>query len=163
VSGPVTAGGSPDPLPSELLEPSGVAAWVIRPADLDRLGVLTTAPRVLTADGRDPDEPELPAPGCAHDDTVDGPASPPSGPQSNELPPLHRLDPLGRYRPDSDGCWPEDAVTLTYTELRRLVALHLDLARQGMPNTNPWGWVKQRARATLDGEIPILVSEVLDT
>jgi hypothetical protein len=58
--------------------------------------------------------------------------------------------------------WPDDAVTLTYAELRRLVALHLDLARNQMPNTQPWGWVKERARAMRDGETPLLLSEVME-
>lgn len=58
--------------------------------------------------------------------------------------------------------WPDDAVLLTYAELRALVALHLDLAREQMPNTQPWGWVKERARAMRDGETPLLLSEVME-
>jgi hypothetical protein len=57
--------------------------------------------------------------------------------------------------------WPDDAVLLTYAELRSLIALHLDLARNQMPNTQPWGWVKERARAMRDGETPLLLSEVM--
>lgn len=53
-------------------------------------------------------------------------------------------------RPHPDA-WPDDAVLLTYRELRRLVALHLDRyhADDGA------------ARAVLDGDVPLRVSEVL--
>jgi hypothetical protein len=53
-------------------------------------------------------------------------------------------------RPHPDA-WPDDAVLLTYGELRRLVALHLDRyhADDGA------------ARAMLDGDVPLRVSEVL--
>lgn len=58
--------------------------------------------------------------------------------------------------------WPDDAVLLTYAELRRLVAFHLDQAWQGMPNRDPWLWVRRRAAAMRDGETPLLLAEVMD-
>lgn len=58
--------------------------------------------------------------------------------------------------------WPDDAVTVTYGELRRLVALHLDLTWQGMPHTEPWAWVRARAGAIRDGEAPLLLAEVME-
>jgi hypothetical protein len=47
--------------------------------------------------------------------------------------------------------WPDDAVTLTYPELRRLVALHLD--RYCEPGSG---------RAMREGDVPLRLSEVLD-
>lgn len=87
----------------------------------------------------------------------------PVDPENTPAPP--RRDGLAGdpHRPlPSSGAWPDDAVLLTYSELRRLVALHLDLAQQGMPNTKPWWWIKDRARAMRDGETPLLVSEVME-
>jgi hypothetical protein len=54
-------------------------------------------------------------------------------------------------RPSLDA-WPDDAVLLTYAELRRLVSLHLERynADEGA------------ARAVLEGDVPLRVSEVLD-
>ncbi len=72
-----------------------------------------------------------------------------------------QADADGRYRPSGDS-WPEDGITLTYGELRRLIALHLDQAWQGMPHHQPWGWVRARATAMRDGETPLLLSEVLE-
>lgn len=54
-------------------------------------------------------------------------------------------------RPRLDS-WPDDAVTLRYTELRQLVALHLDACPD----------CAGHARAMRDGETPLRVSEVLD-
>lgn len=66
------------------------------------------------------------------------------------------------HRPvPSANAWPDDAVLVTYGELRRLVALHLDLARQGMPRDRPWDWVAMRAEAVGSGEVPLLLSEIL--
>lgn len=58
--------------------------------------------------------------------------------------------------------WPDDAVLLTYAELRALVSLHLDLCRETMPGVAPWDWIKDRARAMRDGETPLLLSEVME-
>lgn len=58
--------------------------------------------------------------------------------------------------------WPDDAVLLTYAELRRLVALHLDVCRQSMPREKPWEWITLRADSVRDGMTPLLVAEVLD-
>jgi hypothetical protein len=52
-------------------------------------------------------------------------------------------------RPHSDS-WPDDAVLLRYAELRRLVSLHL--GRYGDARS---------ARAMLDGDVPLRLSEVL--
>jgi hypothetical protein len=52
-------------------------------------------------------------------------------------------------RPRLDA-WPDDAVLLTYRELRRLIAVHLEQHDAG-----------EAARAMLDGEAPLRVSEVL--
>jgi hypothetical protein len=136
-----------EPLPSELLEPSGVAAWVLRPVDLDRLGVLTAEPyqRPLTVDGRDPDELELPTPGAAPDPTVDAPS-----------------DPLAAYRPDPQGVWPDTHLTLSYGELRRLIALHLAQLAATMPRDRPWLYADARAKAMADGETPLRLREVME-
>lgn len=58
--------------------------------------------------------------------------------------------------------WPDDAVLLTYAELRRLVALHLDVCRRSMPRDKPWEWMALRSTAVRDGEVPLLIAEVLD-
>jgi hypothetical protein len=58
--------------------------------------------------------------------------------------------------------WPDDAVTVTYAELRRLVALHLELCSATMPRDKPWDWMRMRAGAVRDGEAPLLLSEVMD-
>lgn len=91
-----------------------------------------------------------------------GPAEPRCGVEGCRIPGEHRHLPLSHRPLLAANAWPDDALTLTYAELRRLVALHLDLARQGMPNTSPWAWVAERARAVRDGEVPLLVAEVLD-
>jgi hypothetical protein len=108
-------------------------------------------------------EPERPLPGLS-----DSPAGRPPPPvRPSIIPP----EELSRVRPwDGDAhrpvpaanAWPDDAVLLTYAELRRLVAQHLDMAWQGMPNVEPWLWVRHRAKAMRDGESPLLLSEVMD-
>jgi hypothetical protein len=57
---------------------------------------------------------------------------------------------LGDRRPRLDR-WPDDAVTLTYPELRALVALHLD--RYCTPDSG---------RAMREGDVPLRLAEVLD-
>lgn len=69
---------------------------------------------------------------------------------------------LAAYRPDAGGAWPEDRVTVSYAELRRLIALHLSTCAQTMPRERPWHFMALRARAMLDGEVPLLLSEVMD-
>jgi hypothetical protein len=54
-------------------------------------------------------------------------------------------------RPSLDA-WPDDAVLLTYAELRRLVSLHLERYNADAGT----------ARAVLEGDVPLRVSEVLD-
>lgn len=82
---------------------------------------------------------------------------------SSDLPPGARTLDGDAHRPvPAANAWPDDAVLLTYAELRRLVALHLDLARQGMPREKPWEWIASRGRAVRDGEVPLLLAEVLD-
>jgi hypothetical protein len=71
-------------------------------------------------------------------------------------------DPLAAYRPDSGGVWPDDRLTLSWAELRRLVALHLETCARSMPREKPWQFMAERTRAMRDGEVPLLVSEVLD-
>lgn len=76
---------------------------------------------------------------------------------------LELSTPPEAYRPlPGANAWPDDAVLLTYAELRRLVALHLDLVAQTMPHDRPWAWVAVRAGAVRDGEAPLLIGEVLD-
>jgi hypothetical protein len=120
---------------------------------------------------RRPQAPEEPCrSGLAHDCTVDGCiltgtahrhldlAAP--MPASDMLEPREQATPL---RPvPATNAWPDDAVLLTYAELRGLVSLHLDLVRECMPRTEPWGWVEARARAMRDGETPLLLSEVME-
>jgi hypothetical protein len=113
-------------------------------------------------------EPERPLPGLADRGQVEPHVSVPPPVRPSIIPP----EELSRVRPwDGDAhrpvpaanAWPDDAVLLTYAELRRLVAQHLDLAWQGMPNVEPWLWVRHRAKAMRDGESPLLLSEVMDT
>jgi hypothetical protein len=92
-----------------------------------------------------PGTPEVPEP------TV-GPSSP-SGVSSAAEPP--------RPHPAANA-WPDDAVTVTYAELRRLVALHLELCSATMPRDAPWDWMRMRAGAVRDGETPLLLSEVME-
>lgn len=150
----INAGDPPDPLPSELLTGTGVGAWLIRPADLDRLPYLTSAPL--------PDDPERPAPGCAHDPTVDDPPEVLRMPLSE----VHRYrGPAGDrddpYRTPDGDVGPHAPLTLTYRELRQLVALHLTECAATMPRERPWLYAQQRARAMADGETPLRLSEVL--
>lgn len=70
-------------------------------------------------------------------------------------------DPPERPHPAANA-WPDDAVTVTYPELRRLVALHLDYVAHGMPHAEPWAWVRERAGTIRDGEAPLLLSEVME-
>jgi hypothetical protein len=72
-----------------------------------------------------------------------------------------RLRPETRPLPAANA-WPDDAVLVTYTELRRLVAHHLDLAAQLMPQDRPWSWMRTRIKAIRDGEAPLLLSEVME-
>lgn len=58
--------------------------------------------------------------------------------------------------------WPDDHVTVSYAELRRLVALHLELCSATMPRDAPWDWMRMRAGSVRDGETPLLLSEVMD-
>lgn len=70
---------------------------------------------------------------------------------------------FAEHRPiPAANAWPDDAVLVTYAELRRLVALHLEVCRQSMPREKPWEWLTLRAGAVRDGEAPLLLSEVLD-
>jgi hypothetical protein len=67
------------------------------------------------------------------------------------------------YRPHPPvNAWPDDALTVTYAELRALVAHHLELAAQMAPRDRPWAWLDARALAVRDGEAPLLISDVLD-
>ncbi len=142
--GPITAGQEPEPLLSERLHGSGVAAWVLRPEDLDRLGVLTTAPRVLTQDAQDPADVEWPRPGV----------------QELPAPPLSAsLDP---YRTPDGDVGPDAPLTLSYRELRRLIALHLAQVAHTMPRERGWLYAEQTARAMADGESPLRLREVLE-
>lgn len=105
-------------------------------------------------------EPERPLPGTAPDPTVDEPCRVPGC----RIPAPHRharVDDAHRPVPGANA-WPDDALLITYAELRRLVALHLDLAAQTMPRDRPWTWLDKRARAVSDGEAPLLISEVLE-
>jgi hypothetical protein len=89
-------------------------------------------------------EPEIPLPGLAPDPSLGEPADPA----------------LNRPQPAANA-WPDDAVLLTYGELRRLIALHLTLCASTMTQDRPWVWIKERARAVSEGEAPLLISEVL--
>lgn len=62
----------------------------------------------------------------------------------------------------SDQAWPEDALTLTYGEMRQLIALHLDQLGHTLGRVAPWEDAHRAARAMRDGETPLRVSEVLD-
>lgn len=100
-------------------------------------------------------EPEWPLPGLAPDPSLGEPADPAVGPSTpSGVSSAHRPAPAAN-------AWPDDAVLLTYGELRRLIALHLTLCASTMPHDRPWGWMKARARAVEDGEAPLLLSEVL--
>jgi hypothetical protein len=80
--------------------------------------------------------------------------------------PLHQHLPAPKEPPDrphpAANAWPDDAVTVTYAELRRLIALHLDLCSATMPADAPWDWMRMRAGAVRDGETPLLLSEVME-
>lgn len=133
-------------LPSERLEGSGVAAWIIEPAALDHLPVLTEVPNTLTPD-------QIRA---AHEAVEDrAVARAVEGRQPAELPQERRWRPTG-------GTWPEDGITLTYGELRRLIALHLAQCAHMMPRDKPWVWAENQAKAMSDGETPLRLREVLE-
>lgn len=132
---PLLAGQRPDPLPSERLAGSGVAAWIIEPAALDHLPVLTEMPHAATPAQLQP-WPEPPR-------------------QPDELPQERR------WRPDG-GTWPQEGITLTYGELRRLIALHLAQLAATMPRHQPWLAAEAAAKAMGDGETPLRLREVLE-
>jgi hypothetical protein len=125
----------PTPLPSEALAGQGVAGFVLRPTDLDALPVLTEVP-----DTR---------PGWQPPTLAEGPREPHEQPQER------------RHRPDG-GIWPEDGITLTYGELRRLVALHLAQCAHMLPRHQPWVYAENQAKAMADGETPLRLSEVIE-
>ncbi len=140
--GPIVAGQPRELLPSERLDGSGVAAWVLRPDDLDALPVLTEVPTALT-----PDQIRMARhlPG-----TLTGtPHEPGELPQER------------RWRPDG-GTWPEEGVTLSYGELRRLIALHLAQCAHMMPRHQPWVYAENQAKAMADGETPLRLREVIE-
>jgi hypothetical protein len=134
---PVRPTGEPDALPSELLPPY-IAGWLVTPADLDRLRLLTT----------EPGDPDTHA-GLAHDPTVDGPVQPPR-------------DPLDAYRTPDGQVGPDTHVTLSYRELRALIALHLSSVAVTMPRARGWLYLEQAARAMSEGEMPLRLREVLE-
>jgi hypothetical protein len=168
----INAGDPPDPLPSELLTGTGVGAWLIRPADLDRLPYLTDAP---------PPEDERTAPGLAEDPTVDHPRGDPT---DGYLPDRHRVTgladysvpipapvdlaarppsaPLDPYRTPDGDTGPDAPLTLTYRELRRLIALHLAQLAATLPRDRPWLYAEQTAKAMSDGEMPLRLRDVLE-
>jgi hypothetical protein len=81
-------------------------------------------------------EPEWPLPGLAPDPSLGEPADPAVGPSTpSGVSSAHRPAPAAN-------AWPDDAVLLTYGELRRLIALHLTLCASTMPHDRPWGWMK---------------------
>jgi hypothetical protein len=104
-------------------------------------------------------EPERPLPGLADPPPLIRPSIIPP----DELAPLRDPWRADAHRPvPAANAWPDDAVLLTYAELRGLVSLHLDLVRECMPGVAPWDWIKERARAMRDGETPLLLSEVME-
>jgi hypothetical protein len=139
---PIVAGQPRDLLPSERLDGSGVAAWVLRPDDLDALPVLTEVPSVAPLAREPIDARTLGR-------LADLPREPDELPQER------------RYRP-SEGIWPEDGITLTYGELRRLIALHLAQLAATMPRHQPWLAAEAAAKAMGDGETPLRLREVLE-
>lgn len=179
----ITAGDPPTPLPSEVLGSldggRGIAGFVLRPADLDRLPVLyADASEPVTAAVVAPDEDELPgtiAPELIEQLRALGDSY---GPLGVAIAAAHLTDPRaliaslgpGRHthapepeRPlPAANAWPDDAVTITYGELRALVALHLDTLSRTLGKVAPWDDARRTARAMRDGETPLLLSEVLD-
>lgn len=133
---------SPLPGPDHRL-PVGTAGWLLTPDDLDHLATFskeTTKEEQMRGDpidartlGRLADLPRQPA---------ESPAD-------------------GRYRPDGDS-FPEDGITLSYGELRRLIALHLSQLAHTMPRHEPWLWAEGAARAMAEGETPLRLREVLE-
>lgn len=69
-------------------------------------------------------------------------------------------DAIHRPLPGSNA-WPDAAVLLTYAEIRRLIALHLDNLSRTMGHTHPWTDARRTAEAMRAGETPLLLSEVL--
>lgn len=71
-------------------------------------------------------------------------------------------EPLNPQESAAAGRSPFDSVTLTFGELRQLLALHLDQARLTMGSLAPWADVERQARAMRDGETPLRLAEVLN-
>ena len=138
----------PVPLPSEVLGSvdggRGVAGFVLRPTDLDHLAFLTEVP-----DRLQPAQPREPIDARTLGRLADLPRQPAQSLQDS------RLRPHG-------GEWPEDGITLTYGELRRLVALHLAQLAHTMPRDRPWLFAETQAQAMADGETPLRLSEVME-
>lgn len=63
-------------------------------------------------------------------------------------------------RPD-EGVWPDGGITLTWHELRLLIALHLDQLGYTLGRVAPWDDARRTAQAMRDGETPLRVSEVV--
>lgn len=61
---------------------------------------------------------------------------------------------------NSPGAWPDDAITLTYGEIRQLIALHLDRLGDSLGRISPWEDAHRAAAAMRDGETPLLIREV---
>jgi hypothetical protein len=113
-------------------------AWVPERATRTQTGEPLNGPEALVVELYRDDEP-CPNPRCAKTTH--------RGPCSEDLPDL--ADEPRRPRPD---WYPDDAVTLTYRELRQLLGLHLDRCA-----ADP-----DLARAMRDGESPLHLAEVLD-
>jgi hypothetical protein len=195
---PIRAGDRLLPLPSEVLRSldggRGIAGFLLRPSDLDRLLV------IRVDDPVDQPDPEDEFPGTIAPELVDslrrlgdsyGPLgvavtaaklSDPTAVVASLTPepdtrrmasvvnivspssaghPDRANDDLRRPHPGANA-WPDDAVTVSYAELRQLVALHLDLLASNMGKVAPWEDARRSAGAMRDGETPLLLSEVLD-
>lgn len=163
---PIRAGDPPTPLPSEVLGSvdggRGIAAFVLRPADLDRLPLLTTYPpdpdgdvhascRAIQAGEREQHAEAVRRLRRERDEAraevVRLGQEFYRSPEQRTTPATIEGDP---HRPHLDS-WPDDAVLLRYRELRALVALHLDrYCDEGS------------ARAMREGDVPLRLAEVLD-
>ena len=98
-------------------------------------------------------------------DAQPAPMPEPADAWPSSLLPLTEPDGLDRdsHRPHpAANAWPDDAVLLTYAELRRLVALHLELCAATCTGEKPWAYMRARAAAVRDGEAPLLVAEVME-
>lgn len=178
------------PLPSEVLESvdagRGVKGWVLQPSDLDRLLTLYDAPPaggkasdgyLADAETWTPDYPVRPEVlALMRLDRVLGNEGALSATGTGRvrglvLSALRQLSEEdrqpaqpagdGRYRPAGDS-WPQEGITLTYGELRRLLALHLAQLAHTMGRTAPWRDAEAAAAAMADGETPLRLAEVLD-